>query len=156
LLLDGVELDPVQQGVGTDGTRVSGSSAKGLGIGFPGESQVRLVDRGERDQLDRVDLDLTGADPIAATGLDFRSLPQPERHRDVAGQDVGAQFLAELHRTTLLLAVLATIAAARTDSSHGSLVSGYRLSFLAATGVVVLAFAVVLLGRIPRRESPKV
>jgi EmrB/QacA subfamily drug resistance transporter len=54
------------------------------------------------------------------------------------------------------LAVLATIAASRTDSQHGSLVSGYRFSFLVATGVVVLAFAVVLFGRIPRRESPNV
>jgi MFS family permease len=54
------------------------------------------------------------------------------------------------------LAVLATIAAARTGSEHGSLVSGYRLSFLVATGVVVLAFAVVLTGRIPARESPRV
>jgi MFS family permease len=45
------------------------------------------------------------------------------------------------------LAVLATIAAARTVSAHGSLVSGYRLAYLIATGIVVAAIVLALLQR---------
>jgi EmrB/QacA subfamily drug resistance transporter len=41
------------------------------------------------------------------------------------------------------LAVLATAAAARTVSASGSLVAGYRLSFLIAAGIAVLAVALV-------------
>ncbi|HTX27296.1 MAG TPA: MFS transporter [Streptosporangiaceae bacterium] len=41
------------------------------------------------------------------------------------------------------LAVLATAAAARTAHAAGSLVAGYRLSFLIATGIIVLAAALV-------------
>jgi hypothetical protein len=39
------------------------------------------------------------------------------------------------------LAVLATAAAARTAHAAGSLVAGYRLSFLIATGIALLAAA---------------
>jgi EmrB/QacA subfamily drug resistance transporter len=45
------------------------------------------------------------------------------------------------------LASLATIAAARTANAHGSLVSGYRLSFLVAVGIVAVALATVILER---------
>ena len=45
------------------------------------------------------------------------------------------------------LAALATIAAARTVSAHGSLVSGYRLSFLVSVGIVAVAFAAVVARR---------
>ena len=41
------------------------------------------------------------------------------------------------------LATLATIAAARTVNAHGSLVSGYQLSFLVSVGIVAVAFATV-------------
>jgi EmrB/QacA subfamily drug resistance transporter len=43
------------------------------------------------------------------------------------------------------LAILATAAAATTDSHGGSLVDGYRLSFLIATGLAVLAAIIVAL-----------
>jgi EmrB/QacA subfamily drug resistance transporter len=43
------------------------------------------------------------------------------------------------------LAVLATIADARTRSAHGSLVAGYRLSFLVAAGLIAAAAAVAAL-----------
>jgi EmrB/QacA subfamily drug resistance transporter len=52
------------------------------------------------------------------------------------------------------LAILATIAAARTTSTHGSLVNGYRVSFLVATCVVAIAFASVLFARLSPRVSP--
>jgi MFS family permease len=49
------------------------------------------------------------------------------------------------------LAVLATIAAARTASAHGSLVSGYRLSYLVTlAGVVVLALMLLRPARLLR------
>lgn len=41
------------------------------------------------------------------------------------------------------LAALAAIAASRTAHTHGSLTAGYRLSFLLATGVALLALALV-------------
>ena len=41
------------------------------------------------------------------------------------------------------LAILATVAAARTAHASGSLVAGYRLSFPIATGIAVLAAALV-------------
>jgi len=43
------------------------------------------------------------------------------------------------------LAALATIAAARTSANHGSLVSGYKASFLVATGIVVVALLIVVI-----------
>jgi hypothetical protein len=41
------------------------------------------------------------------------------------------------------LAALAAIAAARTSARHGSLVSGYKAAFLAATGIAVVAVLIV-------------
>ena len=51
-----------------------------------------------------------------------------------AGQQTGA---------AIGLAVLATVAAARTEHAAGSLVAGHRLSFLIATGFAVLAGVLV-------------
>jgi hypothetical protein len=42
-----VELDPVEEGVVTDGTGVGGSFAKGSEVGFARASQVSFVDGGE-------------------------------------------------------------------------------------------------------------
>ncbi|HLX49415.1 MAG TPA: MFS transporter [Streptosporangiaceae bacterium] len=42
------------------------------------------------------------------------------------------------------LAVLATVADARTHAAHGSVVAGYRLSFLVAVGLITAAAAIVL------------
>ncbi|MGO9898986.1 MAG: MFS transporter [Solirubrobacteraceae bacterium] len=50
----------------------------------------------------------------------------------VTGQQTGA---------AIGLAVLATIAATRTDDAHGSLTAGYRPSFLIATGMALAALA---------------
>ena len=41
------------------------------------------------------------------------------------------------------LAILATVAAAQTVHAHGSLVAGYRLSFMITTGIALLAAAIV-------------
>ena len=41
--IDDVELDPVEQGVVTDGTGVSGSFAEGFEVGLAGASQVDVI-----------------------------------------------------------------------------------------------------------------
>ena len=92
-----MELDPVDERVLVDRPRVRGAVAQGLAVGLAGSPDVRLGDRRERDKLDGVDLDQTGADPVAPALLDLWPLPQPDRQRDIAGQDVIAQLAAELH-----------------------------------------------------------
>ena len=92
-----MELDPVDEGVIVDRPRVRGAVAQGLAVGLAGTPDVCLGDRGERDELDRVNLDQTEADPVAAALPDLRPLPEPDRQRDIAGQDVIAQLAAELH-----------------------------------------------------------
>jgi EmrB/QacA subfamily drug resistance transporter len=61
----------------------------------------------------------------------------------VTAQQVGA---------AIGLAVLATIAAARTHATGGNVVAGYQASFRVATGIVLLAMLVVML--LLRRRSP--
>ena len=92
-----MELDPVDEGVLVDRPSVRGALAQGLAVGLAGLPDVRLGDRRKRDKLDGIDLDQTGADPVTAALLDLWPLPQPDRHGDVASQDVIAQLAAELH-----------------------------------------------------------
>jgi EmrB/QacA subfamily drug resistance transporter len=65
----------------------------------------------------------------------------------VAGRDqglAGALFTTSQQTGAAVgLAILATVAASRTAHASGSLVAGYRLSFLIATGIAVLAAALV-------------
>ena len=93
-------------GVGVAACGGGGGGAKDQATGAGGppgkpivtrSPDIRLGDRRERDELDRVDLDHTGTDPVAAALLDLRPLPQPDRQRDIARQDVIAQLAAELH-----------------------------------------------------------
>jgi MFS family permease len=51
------------------------------------------------------------------------------------------------------LAALATIAAARTNADHGSLVSGYKASFLLAAGITVAAALFVVIQSTPRPST---
>ena len=53
------------------------------------------------------------------------------------------------------LAALAAIAASRTAHTHGSLTAGYRLSFLLATGVALLALALVAVQMRRKDEGPR-
>jgi hypothetical protein len=96
-LLDGVELDPVQEGVVVDGPSVGGSPAEGFEVCFSGEADIVRVDRGEGNQLDRVDLDPARSDRVTAPQRHFPLAPEPERDSDLARQDVLAQLFAELH-----------------------------------------------------------
>jgi MFS family permease len=67
----------------------------------------------------------------------------PPQQRGLAG---GMFVTAQQVGSALGLAVLATVAAART-ADGGSLASGYRLAFLVATGLVVFAAIVLILAR---------
>jgi hypothetical protein len=73
-------------------------SAQSLEVGLARVSEVGLVDGTEGDELDRVDLDVSVGDAVAATGFDLRSAPQTERHGDLAGKDSSAQLGTELHQ----------------------------------------------------------
>src|SRR6185436_16088728 len=92
-----VELDPVHERVLVDRPGVRGAVTQGLAVGLTGAPDVLLGDRRERDELDRVDLDHAEPDAVAPALLDLRPLPQPDRQRDVAAQDIVAQLAAELH-----------------------------------------------------------
>jgi hypothetical protein len=92
-----VELDSIDERVLIDRPGVRGAPAQGLAVGLARSSDVLPGERSERDELDGVDLDPTRADPVAAALLNPRPLPQSDRERDVSGQNVAAQFAAELH-----------------------------------------------------------
>jgi EmrB/QacA subfamily drug resistance transporter len=66
----------------------------------------------------------------------------PAHQQGVAG---GLFVTAQQVGAAAGLAALATIADARTHAAHGSLVAGYRMSFLVATGIIVAAAATVLI-----------
>jgi len=89
-LSDDVELDPVEKSLVTDRPGVGSPLAEGFEIDFAGAPHVGVVDGGEGDQLDRVDLDPTPGDAVAAASLYLGTAPQPERDGDLAGQHVSA------------------------------------------------------------------
>jgi hypothetical protein len=98
LRVDGVELDAIHECVVIDRSGVRSALTQRFAVGFPSESHVRSGDRGERDELDGVDLNLAGTNPIVTTRLDARPLPQPDRERDLSRQNVISQLAAEVHR----------------------------------------------------------
>jgi EmrB/QacA subfamily drug resistance transporter len=72
----------------------------------------------------------------------------PGQDRGLAG---GLFVTAQQIGAAVGLAALATIAAARTVSSHGQLVKGYQLSFVLCVALVIVALVTVLVGiREPR------
>jgi hypothetical protein len=96
-----VKLNPVDERVAVDRPGVRCAAAQGLAVRLARSSDVPIRDRRERDQLDRIDLDLTRTDAVAAALLDPWLLPQSNRERDVSSKDVVAQLAAELHNRTL-------------------------------------------------------
>ena len=92
-----MELNAVDERVLVDRPRVRGAPAQRLAVGLAGSPDILRGDRRERDKLDGIDLDLTQADPVAATLPDPRPLPQTDGERDVSRQDVVAQLATELH-----------------------------------------------------------
>jgi EmrB/QacA subfamily drug resistance transporter len=78
----------------------------------------------------------------------------PAHQQGVAG---GLFVTAQQVGAAAGLAVLATIADARTRAAHGSLVAGYRMSFLVAVGLILVAAVIVLIQlRKSRRADPTV
>ena len=75
----------------------------------------------------------------------------PARQQGVAG---GLFVTAQQAGAAAGLAALATIADARTHAAHGSLVAGYRLSFLVAAGLIATAAAIVLVQLRPATAKP--
>ena len=61
------------------GPGVGRSSAEGLEVCLAGGPHVRVIDGGERDQVDRFNLNGPSFEAIAATGLHLWSPPQAER-----------------------------------------------------------------------------
>ena len=77
----------------------------------------------------------------------------PARQQGVAG---GLFVTAQQVGAAAGLAVLATIADSRTRAAHGSLVAGYRLSFLVAVGLIAVAAAIVLIQLRRTTGTPRV
>jgi len=78
---------------------VRGSPAEGLKIRFAGSVDVGAVDRRERDQLDGIDFDLVATDSVSSARPYLR--PPPERHGDIAGENVATKLRAEVHAQTI-------------------------------------------------------
>jgi hypothetical protein len=64
--------------------------AQRLAVGLAGSPHVLPGNRRERDELDRIDFDLTGPDPVATAQLDPRLLPK-RRTVDSEGPDFSAR-----------------------------------------------------------------
>jgi hypothetical protein len=96
-----VQLDPVDEVGSSIGLACAACSPRVSRSDSPPRRASASVIAANRDQLDAVHLDQTEADPVAAAPLDLRPLPQPDRQHDIAGQDVIAQLVAELHPRTL-------------------------------------------------------
>lgn|ERR1700733_3543883 len=96
-----MECDPVKKCLVVNGPSMGSPSSEGFEICFASSADVGLFDGEEGDELDRVNLDPAIAHAIATARLHLRPLPQPERHRYVPRQHLGAQFPAELHGLTL-------------------------------------------------------
>ena len=93
----GVELNSIDERVLVDRSGVCGALAQCLAVELAGTLDIVGRYRGERHQLDAVDLNLAEPNCVASARLDPRLLPQSYRERDVARQDATAQLAAELH-----------------------------------------------------------
>ena len=104
-----MELDPVEKGVIVDRAGVGGAAAKALTIGLSRPSEILVGDRGERKQVDLVDLDHDGTAPVEPSGLDLWSRPEPvgDRYGSVRNSiaDVGAELHAAIVTSTRFLIV---------------------------------------------------
>lgn len=96
-----VELDAEQHGVVVDRPGVRGTTAQGLEVGLAGQCKVVCGDRGEREQLDVVDLDPGRATAVHPADLDLRPRPEAVRHGDRPVRHPIAELCTELHPTIL-------------------------------------------------------
>jgi hypothetical protein len=96
-MLDDVELDSIQDRVVVDRSRVSRTLAERLSIKLAGSTHIVGADRVERDQVDRVDLNVNVPDRVHATDAHSWPLPKAKGDGDAACDYLGAQLPAELH-----------------------------------------------------------
>src|SRR6187200_1790611 len=78
LVPDHVELDAMDEGVVVDGAGVSGASAQFLPTTLAGLADVLIRHCGERQHLERVDLDDDAGGLVPPTDPDLRSGPQAD------------------------------------------------------------------------------
>src|SRR5436305_475188 len=71
---DRVELDSVDERVLVDRPGVRGACAQRLTVALAGPQDIVAAHRRKRDELDRIDLDLSGTDAVAAALPDSRPL----------------------------------------------------------------------------------
>jgi hypothetical protein len=96
-----MELHAMQNGVIVDGPRVCSSSAKGLNVGLSRPSKILVRDRGERQQVDLVDLDHHGTASVDTSDLDLWSRPEAVGDSDGSVGYSIAKIRAELHSPIL-------------------------------------------------------
>lgn len=98
-----MELDAVEESVLVDWPGMRGPCSERFEVRFAGPLDIDAVDRTERDQLDRINLDVAFAHAVATSRLHLRPLPESERDRDVTRHYVCPQLPTELHGVTLRL-----------------------------------------------------
>lgn len=122
-----------------------------LGLGQAWLSQLSADGSYLVNVLPGVTLSALGMGLLFPTALVLATARVQPHDRGLAG---GLFAAAQQVGMALGLAVLATIAAAGTRAAHGSLVTGYQLSFLVSTGIVACALiAAVLFLRGGRRAA---
>lgn len=101
LSLHHVKLDPMDESALVDRARVGRPISQGLTISLSRSGEVVVGHSREGQHLERVDLDDDPGSPIAATNLDLRPIPQPDRDCDLAAYNGVAKVSTEHHLNTL-------------------------------------------------------
>ena len=92
-----MELHTPHERVVGDRAVVSRALSQRLTIGLTRAAHIHVIDRGEGQLLDGIDLDKTAAHGIPPAHPDLVARPQPHRHGDLASQDTLAQLWTELN-----------------------------------------------------------
>jgi hypothetical protein len=101
-----------------DRTGMSCPLLQRLTIGLARRTNILRRDRLEGHQFHTVDFDLAGATSIAPPRSHSWCLPEPNRERDLTGQDPRSKLLAELHGSRVFVCSWSY------DSAHGASMIG--------------------------------
>ena len=93
-----VKLDAIHERVVVDRPRVGRALTERFAILLTRTTHVRCGHAGERNHLDRVDLDACRARGVLTADLDLRATPESERQRDASRGHPVAELGTELHR----------------------------------------------------------
>jgi hypothetical protein len=96
-----MELDSIQDCVVSNGSRMSGTSAKRLSITFSRSANIRRADGVERHRFDCIDVNEDVADRVHAADPHAWPLPQAKGDGDAACNDLATELSTEFHRATL-------------------------------------------------------